>query len=71
MVDAESRAPGSYPELFWENLGPADIPAVGRDRGKILRLLSPRGTALRSPRDAAAQRLLFPLQASSPRAFPW
>lgn len=67
MVDAKSRAPGSYPELFWENLGPADTPAVDRDRGKILRLLSPV-----EPLSRAHEMLrLFPLQASSPRAFPW
>ena len=41
MVDTRSRAPGSYPELLWANLGPADTPAGDRDRGKILRLLFP------------------------------
>lgn len=41
IIDAKSRAPGSCPELFWANLGPADTPAGDRDRGKIVRLLLP------------------------------
>lgn len=41
MVDAKTRAPGSHPELFWANLGPADTQLEIGTKDRPPRLLFP------------------------------